>query len=139
MFLNKAMRISLIYPLLSKSRSVIDENKQYWPPLGLAYIAAVLRKAGHKVQIIDRDQILRKNKFDFEDTDRITLSRILDFDSHLVGFSATTPNISDVDSFSRILKKTDASIATVLGGPHATGEPEFTLKKCSAIDMVVRG
>ena len=36
------MNVTLIYPLLSRDRSRIDENKQYWPPLGLAYIADVL-------------------------------------------------------------------------------------------------
>lgn len=51
------MKVSLIYPLLSRTRSLIDENKQYWPPLGLAYIAALLRKKNHQVKIIDRDML----------------------------------------------------------------------------------
>lgn len=29
------METLLIYPLLSKKRAVVDENKQFWPPLGL--------------------------------------------------------------------------------------------------------
>ncbi|MFH1508135.1 MAG: radical SAM protein [Candidatus Omnitrophota bacterium] len=133
------MNVTLIYPLLSRQRSRVDENKQYWPPLGLAYIAAVLRQKGHKVQILDRDYIMRKHNFDFEATDKVTLDMIRDFSSGIVGFSATTPNVSDVDAFSRQVKAMDASILTVIGGPHCVGEPEDTLRICAGIDLLVRG
>jgi len=133
------VKISLIYPLLSRSRSLVDENKQYWPPLGLAYIAAVLRKNGHAVQILDRDLILRKNKLDFNKTDAIVLELINNFGTQITGFSATTPNVSDVNTFSRKVKKLDKNIITVIGGPHCAGEPVATLEICSGIDMLVRG
>ncbi|MDD4979769.1 MAG: radical SAM protein [Candidatus Omnitrophica bacterium] len=133
------MNITLIYPLLSKSRSRVDENKQYWPPLGLAYIASVLIKNGHAVQILDRDLILRKNKFDFSLCDRVTLDLIENFGTHIVGFSATTPNVSDVDSFSREIKRKNPGIIIVIGGPHCAGEPVTTLRMCPGIDMLVRG
>jgi anaerobic magnesium-protoporphyrin IX monomethyl ester cyclase len=133
------MKITLIYPLLSKDRSRGDENKQYWPPLGLAYIAAVLEKSGHKVQILDRDHILRKNRFDFAQTDEVTIGLIEDFGSEIVGFSATTPNVSDVNSFSNKIKEINPKIITVIGGPHCVGEPVSTLELCKGIDMLVRG
>lgn len=133
------MKISLIYPLLSKARSMVDENKQYWPPLGLAYIAALLRKDGHAVQILDRDLILRKNKLDFDKTDELTLNFIKDFATEIVGFSATTPNISDVNAFSKKVKEFDPEIVTVIGGPHCAGEPIATLQMCRCIDVLVRG
>lgn len=133
------MNISLVYPLLSKARSRVDENKQYWPPLGLAYIAAVLKKNGHAVQILDRDLILRKNRLDFDRADEITLSLIKDFDTQIAGFSATTPNVSDVDAFSKKVKESNPQVLTVMGGPHCAGEPVTTLRMCSAIDALVRG
>ena len=133
------MKISLIYPLLSKARSMVDENKQYWPPLGLAYIAALLRKDGHAVQILDRDLILRKNKLDFDKTDELTLNFIKDFATEIVGFSTTTPNVSDVNAFSKKVKESDPEIVTVIGGPHCAGEPVATLQMCSSIDVLVRG
>ncbi|HOU36134.1 MAG TPA: cobalamin B12-binding domain-containing protein [Candidatus Omnitrophota bacterium] len=108
------MNVTLVYPLLSRQRSRVDENKQYWPPLGLAYIAAVLRQHGHHVQILDRDYIMRKHNFDFEATDTATLDRIRDFSSDIVGFSATTPNVSDVDAFSRKVKAANSRITTAL-------------------------
>lgn len=133
------MNISLIYPLLSRQRSRVDENKQYWPPLGLAYIAAVLRQHGHAVQILDRDYIMRKHRFDFDATDSATLAAIREFNSDIVGFSATTPNVSDVDAFSRKVKAMDRRITTIIGGPHCVGEPEDTLRICEGIDLLARG
>lgn len=133
------MKVTLIYPLLSSSRSIIDENKQYWPPLGLAYIAGMLESHGHQVTIIDRDIILRKNNLDFNKTDEQTQKLINKFDPQIVGFSATTPNISDVIHISRIIKNENPERLTVLGGPHATGEPELTLQRCPHIDVIVRG
>lgn len=133
------MNISLIYPLLSKERAVADPNKQYWPPLGLAYIAAVLRENGHSVQIIDRDLLLRQNNLDFDKVDKDTETLITKFNSHVAGFSATTPNISDVNAFSKQFKKLFPQIKTVIGGPHSTGEPVLTLEMCRGIDIVVRG
>lgn len=133
------MNITLVYPLLSKDRSVIDENKQYWAPLGLAYIAAVLRERGHSVQILDRDLILRKNKLDFSASDDIAMNLIRKFDTQMVGFSATTPNVSDVNYFSHKIKNMDPGIVTVIGGPHCAGEPVATLRMCRGIDMLVSG
>ena len=133
------MNVSLVYPLLCKERAVADPNKQYWPPLGLAYIAAVLRENGHAVQIIDRDLLLRKNNLAFEKTDRDTEELIANFNSQIVGFSATTPNISDVNSFSMNLKNIFPEMKTIIGGPHCAGEPTLTLEICRGIDILVRG
>ena len=133
------MNVSLVYPLLCKERALVDPNKQYWPPLGLAYIAAVLRENRHAVQIIDRDLLLRKNKLDFEKTDRDTEELIVNFNSQIVGFSATTPNISDVNSFSMNLKNIFPEMKTIIGGPHCAGEPTLTLEICRGIDIIVRG
>jgi radical SAM superfamily enzyme YgiQ (UPF0313 family) len=133
------MNVTLIYPLLSKARSLADENKQYWPPLGLAYIGSVLRQGGHRLQIIDRDMVLRKNGFDFEKADRITLGLIEDFRTEAVGFSLTTPNVTDGIHFSSLLKKANPRIMTVFGGPHCTGEPVTTLNMAKDVDVLVRG
>ncbi len=107
--------------------------------MGLAYIAAVLRNNGHTVQILDRDLILRKYKLDFDKADKATLASIIDFESEVVGFSATTANISDVDKFSQVIKNRDERIITIIGGPHCVGEPILTLQICKSIDMLVRG
>src|SRR3989338_4516630 len=133
------MNISLVYPLLPRPRSLIDENKQYWPPLGLAYIAAVLEKNGHIVKIIDRDILLRKNKMNFEKVDEATDEIIESVDSDMVGIGGTTPTISDVFYLARRLKSRRPNRMVVAGGPHVTAEPELSLKSCEYCDAVVRG
>lgn len=133
------MNISLIYPLLSRSRSLIDENKQYWPPLGLAYIAAMLEKHGHIVRIIDRDLLLRNNKMNFEKTD-IAMDEIIEnIDSDVVGIGGTTPTISDVFYVAKRVKSRNPNRIVFVGGPHVTAEPISTLKGCDYIDGIVRG
>ncbi|MCX5677977.1 MAG: radical SAM protein [Candidatus Omnitrophica bacterium] len=133
------MNITLIYPLLSKHRSRIDENKQFWPPLGLAYIAAVLEKGGHRVRIIDRDASLRKNAMDFDKVDAIMIDEIRSSGSDLVGISATTPNMSDVGHISKLIKDSCGNAAIVLGGPHPSGEPALSLDENPCVDIVVKG
>ncbi len=133
------MKILLIYPLLSRRRSNIDENKQYWPPLGLAYLASVLEARGDIVQILDRDVVLRKNAMDFEKTDKITLDRIEEMDADAAGISVTTPNMPDVFHVSKIIKERFPDVMVVAGGPHVTGEPALTLKEAPYVDAVVRG
>jgi len=108
------------------------------PPMGLAYIAAVLEKNNHSVQIIDRDVLLHKNDMDFEKADRQTLDLIDSFKTDIVGITATTPNIPDVIHISREIKR-KSSMRIVLGGPHSTGEPEMTLKECPDIDISAVG
>lgn len=133
------LKIILIYPLLSNDRSKVDENKQYWPPLGIAYIAGMLLNNGHQVKIIDRDLVLRREGFDLKKADEVVLKEISAFGPAIVGFSATTPNISDVRAFSSQVKKMNPGILTVLGGPHVTGEAVYTLQICPDIDIAVRG
>lgn len=133
------MNVTLIYPLLSRRRSQIDENKQFWPPLGLAYIAGVLELKGYKIQILDRDVLLRKNDMDFDKVDAIILGKINGFDSSLIGISATTPNMSDVKHVSRLIKAGTKNTTIVLGGPHPSGEPVLSLDETPAVDIVVRG
>ncbi len=130
------MRISLIYPLLPERRSLIDENKQFWPPLGLAYIAAVLEKENHKVQVIDRDILLRKSGMDFGKTDNATLDLIKNFRTDIVGISATTPNMPDVSHISRYIKNNYDKAAIIIGGPHPSGEPVLSLEESEAVDAV---
>lgn len=133
------MNICLIYPLVSERRSKVDENKQFWPPLGLAYIAAVLEKHGHKPIIIDRDLLLKENGLDFRKTDKDTLDLIASFKPGFVGFSVTTPNVSDASNVSTMVKKEFPGITTIIGGPHCIGEPILTLEKCPSIDILARG
>jgi radical SAM superfamily enzyme YgiQ (UPF0313 family) len=133
------MKIFLIYPLLSRKRAKVDENKQFWPPLGLAYIAAVMEKAGHAVKIFDRDVVLRKEGLDFNKTDEVMMSEINNFNPDFIGISATTPNMLDVNDISKMIKRETPETLIVIGGPHATALPVETLEEFSSLDIAMAG
>lgn len=133
------MRVALIYPLLPEFRFKQDEIKSYWPPLGLSYIASLLEKEGHEVKIIDRDVLLRKNKLRKGETDLRTLEALKKFNPEMVGFSATTPLISDVKHTTNLLRQNFPNLLMVLGGPHPTALPEQTLTECENVDILVFG
>jgi len=109
-----------------------------WVPLGLAYVAAYLRKCGHIVSIWDRNARFFIDK-DIEIVDGKLIADIEDFKPEVIGISATTPLIEDAFHAAEIIKKKYDGLKIVLGGVHGTALPEETLKKCPAIDIVVRG
>ncbi|MFQ5456321.1 MAG: B12-binding domain-containing radical SAM protein [Nitrospirota bacterium] len=113
---------------------VVYDNNSYinWFPQGLAYIAAVYKKAGHDVIIYNQDvyhypeahltAYLSKNRFD------------------IIGVSV----IAGYYQYRKLLKISDAVNAIpdrpfyIIGGHGPAPEPEFFLKKTGA-DLVVIG
>lgn len=131
------MKIYLIFPLIS-----IDKKDRYYmafPPLGIAYLAAVLIKNGHEVRLLDRNIIAIKNRFDLLKVDKETLDDIKNFMPEIIGFSASTPLMCDVKYFSNIIKEALPDKKIIIGGAHPSVEPEESLIACQAIDAVVRG
>lgn len=104
------------------------------PPLGLAYIAAVLERAGHEVEIIDG--VVRSTNYGYslEDLQNdIALST-----ARVVGITATTPQIGVAIETIKLVKEVDPEKITILGGPHISSLPE-TLLKVPALDYGVFG
>jgi anaerobic magnesium-protoporphyrin IX monomethyl ester cyclase len=99
-----------------------------FPPLGLMYVAAALREAGHRVQLLDGDPLLEIDMVD----------RIESFDPQLVGMSFLTMTISRARGLSEELRRRLLAVPLMLGGPHVTAEPARSLTDFSA-DVVVVG
>ena len=102
-----------------------------WPRLGIAYIAAYLRDRGVRVGILDC-------KVEGLNLEKAT-ERILDFQPDLVGVSAFTEEILEAATICRLVKNNRKSIATVIGGAHASAIPEQVLVEFSGIDIAVYG
>jgi radical SAM superfamily enzyme YgiQ (UPF0313 family) len=119
------MNITLINP--SQTGVYGKMSTPDYPPMGLAYIGAVLEKAGFSVKIIDID------------ADKISNNELIYLirDSDLIGLTATTPTFNNAHNLCKIIKeKTHKKI--VLGGIHATIVP----KECISspfIDFVIYG
>ena len=120
------MDVLLIYP--HSSTSGIEEGIKV-PPLGLAYLGAVLEKNGYKVHILDLNAEPELSN-DFK--------RILqEGKPGIVGITCLTPFYSAVLSLAKIAKEiTKARV--VLGGAHATALPEELLRS-NIIDYIVLG
>jgi len=101
------------------------------PPLGLAWLAAVLEQEGHRVKVLDAppenlgiDGIVQWVRFHGP------------FD--LVGLTASTPLIGNAIEIARGIRSEMPTTRIVLGGVHPTVLPEEVLSE-PAVDVAVRG
>jgi radical SAM superfamily enzyme YgiQ (UPF0313 family) len=96
----------------------VNKVQGIYPPLGLAYIAAVLKEE-HDVSIVDA-QALNLTTSELEST-------IAEEKPDVVGVTAMTSTLKGALEAARLAKKVDAEIKTVLGGPHLFIYPQETL------------
>ncbi len=101
------------------------------PPLGLAYLAAAARAAGHRVRIIDANAL----GLDLATTIRQAQAHA----PHVLGITATTPTIPLAGQLAAAAKAASPELVTVVGGPHSSFLPERTLREFPSIDIVARG
>lgn len=86
----------------------LNQRQGALPPLGIAYIAAVLERAGHEVEVIDAiaDALSRSD----------VAARVRSFGPRLVGITAMTPTFRGTQEAATIAKAEGA--LTVVGGVH---------------------
>ena len=99
------------------------------PPLGLAYVAAALREAGHAVEIIDAYVL----GWSWARFGRVVASRQPD----VLGLSAMTP-VADVAARAARLCRPHVR-HMVLGGPHPTAVREAVFDEMPELDAAVVG
>jgi anaerobic magnesium-protoporphyrin IX monomethyl ester cyclase len=111
-------------------------------PLGLMYIAAVLDKAGYKVEILDAFMrgSFRKNG----DTIIVGMSygeiktEIQRRKPDIVGIANPfTCQVEHAIKVSNIVKEVDSTILTVAGGPHVPAVPVGFMEEAENIDIAV--
>jgi anaerobic magnesium-protoporphyrin IX monomethyl ester cyclase len=100
------------------------------PPLGLAYIAAVLRLHGCTVAIVDLQQA--------DLPPEAIIASCRRYHPRLVGITTTTPTYASAVAIARCVKAWRQDCATVLGGPHATCAPAECVLE-TAVDYVCVG
>ena len=83
-----------------------------FPPLGLAYMAAVLEQNGFEVKIFDCPVC---------ELDHEKLKAELDaYQPTMVGIGSMTPTIESALKSARVAKEACPDAKVVMGGPHAT-------------------
>ncbi|MEM2817956.1 MAG: cobalamin-dependent protein, partial [Archaeoglobaceae archaeon] len=118
--------ITLINP--NASVEVVKKLEISTPPLGLGYLASVLREAGFKVRIID-DLVENLNIGDL-------LKKVKD--SVIVGITSTTPTFKSALSYAKRIKEAFPEIFVILGGVHVTFQPEKAMEN-EFVDAVCIG
>jgi len=138
-------RILLIQPPLTTHINLSTEPKGIHPPIGLAYIAAVLEK-NYDVQILDAvvegyetEIALDSSRVRYGLTHAQIQDRIAAFRPDVVGVSSLfSAGFKDAAHICSLAKDLDRDIVTVVGGPHPSAMPKEVLQD-SRIDFVVIG
>ena len=100
--------ITLLNP--NANVEVVSRLEISTPPLGLGYLAAVLREKGFKVRIVD--DLVEKLSFE-ELIKKLKGSRI-------VGITSTTPTFNSALNYARKIKNALKDVFVILGGVHAS-------------------
>lgn len=125
------MKVVLVNPPASAGFEIQSVLGLTAPPLGLAYIGAVLERDGFDVSIIDAPVTC-------ESQDAV-IKKLQGMEPDVIGVTSTTPNVGDAVSLITSIKENMPDAVTVLGGCHITFLPEDTMRSCPAIDVGVIG
>jgi len=101
------------------------------PPLGLAFLAGALERAGVEVKILDFVV--------FPYSKKMLESVLKGFLPHIVGITAVTMTFDNAIDVIKDVKSIDPDIITVMGGPHVTFCAGDTMNSFPALDCVVLG
>jgi anaerobic magnesium-protoporphyrin IX monomethyl ester cyclase len=100
-------------------------------PIGLAYLAAVLEKAGYDLALFDCPALgIDHNSL------RAKLAALA---PDVIGLTAVTPTIDSALLAAHVAKEACPNAAVVLGGPHATFMDTQILSENADVDVIVRG
>jgi len=102
------------------------------PPIGLASIAATLRKAGHDVVLFDAALFSSRSN-------RYWADRIAGLNPDFAGFSAITASFLDAYDVARLVKEQRDHTMIVFGGPHVSWGKDAILSRFPAIDFLLAG
>ena len=115
--------------LLAKGRRIADGEVCLVQPLGLLYLAAALREAGHQVRLYDA--------FDEPGVARYE-DLLRSFRPDVVGLSALTWEARAMARLAASARRLLPGVPVVVGGPHATAYPERCLA-VPEVDLAVAG
>jgi anaerobic magnesium-protoporphyrin IX monomethyl ester cyclase len=126
-FNNQKLRIQMTHLLLVRPKINLSFAMPN-PPIGLGYLAGILRARGHKVDILDC-AIIKASYLQI-------IARIKEINPDVIGITALSPYYTEMRLFGRLLRR--LKIPIILGGIHVSAVPELSLRECGA-DLAVIG
>jgi anaerobic magnesium-protoporphyrin IX monomethyl ester cyclase len=127
------MKVVLINPPLTSEQRLYKELsavKINYPPLGLCFLASVLRKTRFDVKILDL-QI-------YEESIKNQAQRVLREKPDFIGITAVSIAIKNAAKLALEIKK-KTKVPIILGGPHITAVPNKTMELFPQFDIGVIG
>ena len=146
------MKILLIDPPFKIFTGFVN----FYFPIGLASLGAILRNTKHQVSIFDVDALKKGSDIDFsEEYRRLNLYQqglnnnqhwvwqeirkvLEDYKPDLVGITAMTPKFGSVLKTAEVVKNYNPKLPILVGGPHPTLLTEQSLKSKN-IDIAIKG
>jgi len=124
-------RVLLINPpwVIGEDKNLWKGVASSWPSLGLAYIAAVLERDGHRVYYLD----CSAEHLTVNDT-RAVLKKYKGL--NYICLTATTPLINNALAIAKIAKEIFPRVKIAIGGVHASVRPEEVLSH-KQVDYVI--
>jgi anaerobic magnesium-protoporphyrin IX monomethyl ester cyclase len=146
---SKIKRILLVEPPVTRPLYFSATTVRVSPffPLGLGYLAAVLKQKGYEVSILDcliegfeLGERVCGDKLRYGLLDDEIVERIAAFQPDLVGVSAIfSAKDFDAKNVCRLAKQVFPEVPTVLGGPHAGAAHREIMANERAVDFVIIG
>ncbi len=96
--------------------------------MGVMYLAATLRKAGHEVHI--HDSAVKPGR-------RALLDAIRSFSPNMVGLSALTVEAGALERATSAIAASFPGLPIIVGGPHATSYPEWVARLPGVVAAVL--
>ncbi|OGD46009.1 hypothetical protein A3K70_03630 [Candidatus Bathyarchaeota archaeon RBG_16_48_13] len=125
------MKVVLVNPSITHGmRSAIDVEGA-WPPLGLLYLATMLKEGGVPVEIFDNGPLGYSPEQ--------LLKQIRSKKPDIVGFHTLSMSSLTANETSKLIKRDMPNIKVLYGGYHATVFHQKILREREYVDVVIRG
>lgn len=121
------MKVLFVYPPIFEDKVL---SRLVYPPLGIMFLASIVRDMGHEVKIYDA-YVLQANL-------KKTVEYIKEFNPDIIGITAATPNSMNANKLAEEVKKVNQKVIVILGGPHPTVVPEECMKNPN-FDFILLG
>lgn len=128
------MKIAFISPGANQELSLTEKSKVIgsWPPLGILYIATILRdQEDMEVAVLDQ----AAEGYTIEETARWVQKQ----DPDILGFSALASSGKTAARIAQKAKETNPNITTIFGNYYATFNDQRILNTYPQVDITVRG
>ena len=130
------MKILLVNPPVPSSYY----NREFYIPSSIVSLAAVLKKNGNIVHILDMRTLMQTGENDEKYYKKCLSAKISTVKPDLVGFSCLfSGNFPDILKFAEFCKDIDLDLPVVIGGIHPTIYAKEILENCLMIDYVLIG